>query len=350
MSEVASWGLVGAGSVGNELMRQLGKDYVADRFTISPAPSFIMRSTGLMGPDGSTPLSVETLEEIDELPDVTFIAIPSSSDGKEAKDYITTVLERGKIAVTAEKGAIASHYEYLKDISSNFSRLGINATVGGGTRILEVAKQYAQDVDNITQIHLALNGTLSTIMSLVGPQFGSGMPLGQAVHQAVELGYAEPGSETPDEVLRAEAEGDIPKKTAIFFNVLQLGKTVIDWSDLSFDLTSEHVSHAVEEAKVRRFIVSLYSPGYLSRSAKCPEDDIIGGFDVMHDGWRLVGGFRHTDRNPLFSPLSSTTGPSNGAVIGLGPDETDGVYIAVGPGAGVRPTANTMIDDYIARR
>jgi hypothetical protein len=113
-------------------------------------------------------------------------------------------------------------------------------------------------------------------MSLVGPQFGTGMPLGQAVQQAVELGYAEPGSETPDEVIRAEAAGDIPKKTAIFFNVLGLGESVLKWSDLEFDLSREDVSHAVEEAKVRRFIVSLYSPSYLARSAKCPEDDIIG--------------------------------------------------------------------------
>lgn len=348
--EATRWGLIGAGSIGAEIMRQLGQDYVAERFNMSQLPDFVVRSAGVMAPDCVTQLPYEDIDAIEDFPEVTFVAIPSSDDGEVAHDYITKILDKGKIAVTAEKGAISNNFTELQDRSDDFKRLGVNATVGGGTRLIEAAQVYCHDVENITQIHLALNGTLSAIMSFVGPSNGFGMSLGQAVRQAIELGYAEPGSENPNDVIKAEAEGDVPKKAAILFNKLGLSKNILDWRDLRFELTDEEVSHAVEEAKLRRFIVSMYSPGYLKKTSKCPEDAVIGGFDVEHDKWRLVGGFRHIDRNPLFSALAAPSGPSSGFVIGLGPDETDGVYNVVGPGAGVRQTANTMIDDFIVRR
>lgn len=350
MAETTEWGLIGAGNIGSELMRQLGQDYVAERFNMSRLPSFVVRSSGIMEADCVTPSQYECFDDIDDLPDVLFLAIPSSDDGEVAHNYISSALDRGTTIVTAEKGSIANHFPDLRWRSKDFKYLGVNATVGGGTRMLDVARNYCQDVENITQIHLALNGTLSAIMSSVGPVGGFGMSFGKAVRQAVQQGYAEPGSSSPGDVLKAEAEGDIPKKTAIFFNKLGLSATYVDWRNLKFELTDEQISHAVEEAKIRRFVVSLYSPNYLSNVSKCPEDAIIGGFDVEHDGWRLVGGFRHVDRNPLFAALTAPSGPSNGFVIGLGPDETDGVYSLVGPGAGVKETANTMIDDFVSRR
>lgn len=349
MANATEWGLIGAGSVGGELARQLNQDYVAERLEMNQLPSFVMRSTGLMGPDGKSPLGPKSLEDIDDFPEVVFLAIPSSDDGNVAKGYIDTVLERGKIAVTAEKGAIANHFEELKESSDQFARFGINATVGGGTRVLEIARTYCDDIDNISQIHLAVNGTLAAIMSSIAPPGGDGMSLGQAVHQAVELGYAEPNAKTSYDVIKGEAEGDIPKKTAIFFNKLGLTKELIDWDELKFNLTDEEIGQAIEEAETRRFIVSLYSPMHLVKNPKGPEEGKIGGFDIEHEGWRVVGGFRHIKRNPLFSRIASSTGPSNGLVIGLGPDETDGVFALTGPGAGVNTTANTMIDDFVAR-
>jgi len=82
--------------------------------------------------------------------------------------------------------------------------------------MLEVAQNYLVDSNNVTQMHLVLNGTLSAIFSSIAPQGGSGMSLGAAVHQAVEMGYAEPGAESYIDVIRGEAEGDIPKKNSHF--------------------------------------------------------------------------------------------------------------------------------------
>ena len=350
MNETQEWALIGYGSIGQEVARQLQQPEVAHRLGLSILPQFVMRSSGIMAPDGHTPMQYESLRDMEELPEVTFVALPSTDDGEVAYTQLVHILKRGKMAVTAEKGAMANYFSELRSASDNFKRLGVNATVGGGTRLINIGREYCRDRDNVKQIHLSLNGTLSAILSSVAPPHGAGMPLGQAAYQAMQLGYAEPGASSPYDVIRGEALGDIPKKTSIFFNAVGLSEHPLDWEDLCFDLSDEQISQVIEEAKIRRFIVSIYPEDYLVNHLKGPDNDKVSGFSVLHEGWRIIGGFRHIDRNPLFSPLADITGPGNGIVVGLGPDETDGVYALTGPGAGPRPTVNTMLDDYLDRR
>ncbi|HUP26440.1 MAG TPA: hypothetical protein VM124_02210 [Candidatus Limnocylindrales bacterium] len=350
MSEPARWGLIGYGKIGGEVARQLGQEDVAARMGLSPLPSFIVRRTGIMEPDGETPSRFSSLAEIDDFPEVTFIALPSTNDGIVATEHISHILERGKVAVTAEKGSLANNFALLKELSDGFRRLGINAAYGGGTREMDVAKIYCRDLANVSQIHLVPNGTTTGILSLVGPRGdASPMSLGQAVEQALVLKYADPGSETPEEVIKQEVEGDIPKKTAIYFNNVGLSPKLLNWHDLRFELSSADLQRVRREARIRRFIVSLYSQRF--HDTVCPvEEDIISGFDVQHDGWQIVGGFQHVESNPLFADLARLTGPGNGAVYGLGPYERDGVYHNTGPGAGVGPTVNTKLDDWLRIR
>ncbi|HEY5152441.1 MAG TPA: hypothetical protein VII55_00535 [Candidatus Saccharimonadales bacterium] len=346
MSAPATWGLIGFGNIGREIVRQVGQPKVADRLGLQPAPEFIAESKGIMKADGRTPGGYQSLDDVPKLPDVVFVAIPSSDDGKAAYKYISHILDKGKLVITAEKGALANHYSALQAASDDFKRFGVTATVGGGTRLLQVAREYCQDIENITQIHLALNGTLAAIMDWVAPLQGAGLPLSEAAKRAIERGYAEPGSDSAAAIIRTEAEGDIPKKLAIFCNSVGLGGSLLDWNKLRFSLTDKQIEKAVDPAVPRRFIVSLY-PVSSAEGQAGPEDDIVGGFNVSHGSWRLAGGFRRIDANPLFGALSALTGPGNGMVIGLGPETSDGVYAITGPGAGVSPTVNAMIDDYV---
>ncbi|GEM_PF-1185380 len=362
--ELATWGIIGPGAVGTEVMRQLAQPEIAARLDMNVAPQFVMRSTGIYAPnqdysplDGSGKftsfdknfgaINASTLEEMDDLPDVVFLAMGTTDDGNVPADYISQILARGSMVVTAEKGAAANHFERLQDESEGFARLGINASVGGGTRLMKAVEPYATDPENITQIHLAFNGTLAAIMASVG----SGQTLGQAVDQAVTLGFAEPGASSPQDVIRGEAEGDTPKKTAIFFNKLGLGP-LLNWRDLKFELSDKDIERAVEGADHRRFLVSVYSKLHTDRTTHPVENGVMGGKEYRHqDGWLIQSGFRHTKRNPLFGAFTLTSGADVGAVIGLGPNESDGVYRLTGPGAGLGPTANTMIDDFgIMRR
>lgn len=345
MPELDSWGLAGYGNIGKEVVQQISQPEVAKRLGLNPLPEFVLRSSGLKGPDGETPNLAVSLNELPELPDVTFIAVPSTEDGSKAFSLINTILGEDKKVVTAEKGALANYFSTLEEVSDRFNNLGINATVGGGTRMMEVFQVYSQDPENISQVHLVVNGTLTAILSSIGPKEGKGISLGQAAAQAKSLGYSEPGAESPYDVIRMEATSDVPKKAAIFFNVAGLSDEILGWEDLQFDLSDDEISGVVEEAKVRRFAVSIYSEKH-AQNHKCPENDIIGGFEVEHDGWKIVGGFRHMEYNPLFSDLYDLSGPGNGFVVGLGTDEKDGVYPCKGPGAGPSPTVNTMLDDY----
>ncbi|MBP6880676.1 hypothetical protein KBC31_03555 [Candidatus Saccharibacteria bacterium] len=336
------WSLYGYGLIGREVARQISLPHVSDRLGLESEPEFIVRSDGAYGPDGKK-LNQKELTT----PKVGFVAIPSSGDGSLAKNYISQILDNGGRVVTAEKAALSGFFSELKDKSDNFKRFGINASVGGGTRMMEVAKTYTRDLSNITQIHLVVNGTLTSIMSSIGPTSGSGVPLGQAVEQAIALGFAEPGADTPADVIAAEAAGDLPKKSSIFINVLGLTKKIVSWQDMSFEITEKDLHVIEEEAITRRAIVSLYNLDY---SSVGPESGIIGGFDKTIENWRVVAGFRNTMRNPLFTSLGRLTGAGNGLVIGLGPNESDGVIKLEGQGAGAKPTVNTMLDDYLKIR
>jgi len=70
-----------------------------------------------------------------EQADIVFVCISTKDKGEAALQYITYALAAGKYVVTAEKGALAYHFETLKPY---LSKIGFTATVGGGSELLDM--------------------------------------------------------------------------------------------------------------------------------------------------------------------------------------------------------------------
>lgn len=363
MSELNTWGAVGYGTIGQELFRQIMAPGVAERNGLKRSPEFVLTGHSqynylpdkdAIGKIHGTPLSMEAYDTIFDgsgaspipSPDVVFVTIPSDDAGDTALRYLLPPLDAGKIVVTAEKAALANHYDTLRKRSGNFARLRHNASVGGGTGIIDSLRERCIDPGNVNELHLSLNGTLSYIWGQVGPRQGLGTSLGEAVQQAQRLGYAEPGNNDAFAIIRAEAEQDVPKKVANLFNRLELTKELLHWKGLHFTLEDTSIHRAITEAAKRRLLVSIYPAGQDFHE----NEDVINRRVTRHAGWDIVMGFHDVEANPLYGPLANVVGASNGYTIGLGPNNVDGTYGNFGPGAGPNPTANRMIDDMLQAR
>lgn len=348
MSEF-SWGLMGynpenPNNIGHEITTQIENSH--ERLQLERMPRWVLRSSGLMAPDGVTPHQTGELEQMAEFPDVVFVALPSSDDGEPAYSLIMQSLEKGATVITCEKGALANRFQDLKEASGNFERLGFNATVGGGAKPMEKAKADLRDPDNVKAIHMKPNATLNFISGRLSTDGQEPASPEVAVKEAIEKGLAEPGSHDILSVIHTEAEGDIPKKLAIFLNQSGLlePNDYIDWHELAFKLTDKQIRTALENPDTHHFISSIYP----TDRGEVPDVGRLGGFDVTHGRWRLVGGFIDPRKVQSMQALINLSGTDSCIVISLGPpDSSDGDYPIPGPGAGPGPTVNAMLDDFI---
>lgn len=259
--------------------------------------------------------------------DILFLAIPTFDDGKTAFNYIQTSLDEGVPIVTCEKGALSNYFSEL-ELDVNKHKIGYSATVGGGSRLLRYLQERVGP--NVEEIHAVVNGTLNYIFD----QISKGRSLGEVVNETQTLGYAEPGTTNPLEVINKEATGDVPMKTSILFNVCNLVEKRIKASEIIVHpIKSSELKKLVEEAINRRYIVSI--------TRYDNKEEVIGGFKSKLNEWYISAGFKNINKNPLFRELIPS-GVNNAILISEG---QYGNYILSGPGAGAGPTANSMIID-----
>ena len=325
-------GIIGRGLIGSELYKRLqtgGWDVVgvANKSGFSKN----LPKTGTIIPivvqydNPSKVIDVFFQEGVD----VMFLAIPTLDDGEIAQDYIRQSITAGIPIVTCEKGALGNYFNEV----FNSQMLGYNAAVGGGTRLLRYAR--TQCSVQTEEIHAVINGTLNYIFE----GLSNGRSLGEVVDETIRLGYAEPGTENPLDVLNKEAVGDVPMKAAILFNVCGLTDDKIRARDvIRKELQENDLSNLVREAKKRRYIVSI--------TRDDESEDVIGGFRSQVGNWIISAGFKNVDENPLYHSLMPG-GVNNALLISEGKYGKDGHYKVSGPGAGAAPTTSTMIKDAI---
>lgn len=318
MKYKAKIGIIGKGLIGTQLARQLCQEGYKILIAIN--------SSGVYDGTDKKIDRNENYENHLSKVDALCLAIPTKDDGSIAMGYILGSLANHKPIVTCEKGSLSNYFSELKN---GLDMIGYSATVGGGTRLL----RFGQDrmSSRVVEIHAILNGTLNYVFSGVA----EGRTLGEVVNEAQKLGYAEPGADSHLEVINAEANRDIPMKTAILFNILGLGEIKAK-NIKTKQITERCLQNLIKQAKQRRYIVSM--------ARRKLQDDTIGGFDYNSGGWFISAGFKHIDENPLFSKLK-ISGVNNALLFYEGKDGENGTYDLSGQGAGPGPTTASMIKD-----
>lgn len=306
-------GIIGTGRIGTEL---------SERITQRGWELLIAKTSGIYIRKEKIAELHDWLECFKNL-DIVCLCIPTLDDGVIAYEYIKVLIDNNIPVVTCEKGALGNYFPELKHW---VNKIGYSATVGGGTRLLPWLRERL--TLGTREVHLIINGTLNFIFD--GLSSGRGA-LDEMVAEAKTLGYTEPGAKNPSEVINNEANKDVPNKVSVLLNTCGFGEIRAKDIDVK-PIFEDDLKKLVREATSRRYIVSI--------TRETNEEDVIGGFKFLLNGWHVSAGFKNRSHNPLF--LQFVPPGVNNAVLIYG---ADGTYILTGPGAGVIPTVGSMMRD-----
>ncbi|MDO5531493.1 homoserine dehydrogenase [Sutterella sp.] len=170
-------GLLGFGTVGRSVAELLAERDCGIELC------YILRRPGKAG----GPLMTESFDEIINDPAVD-VVVDVLSGIEPSHDYMVRALRAGKAVVTANKAALAAHYEELTAAAEAAGRpLLFEASCGGGIPWIENVKKAAR-VDMIEAMQGILNGTGNYILDRMD-RFG--MEFDAALAEAQAKGYAE---------------------------------------------------------------------------------------------------------------------------------------------------------------
>ncbi|OIJ21973.1 hypothetical protein BKP45_04660 [Anaerobacillus alkalidiazotrophicus] len=230
-----------------------------------------------------------------------------------ALDYITLLLMKKIPVITANKELVAKHGPLLENLASKYnSFIGYEATVAGGIPIVNTLNSQLQwsAVEKVSGI---LNGTTNYIITKLADGKRS---FENVLKEAQQLGFAE-----------ADPTADIEGFDALYKLQILCKLCFGAWvSDEQFQ---------------RKGMSHLKSWHFKAGEALGLKLKYIA--EAYYDGREVQGTISpcFIDKN---HPLSAIENENNGVHI-----KTDwlGDFVTAGPGAGKRPTATSMIEDYL---
>ena len=228
------------------------------------------------GPCFSTVDSMTAAKELDY--DVLMELTPLNIfTGQPATDHIKAALERGKCAVSANKGPLAWHYKELRDLAEqNGTRFFFETTVMAGTPTFNLADHCLQFC-KIDKIEGILNATTNFILK----EMAKDVPIDEIMRRGREQGFleADPSMDT---------EGwDASAKLTVLMNVLMdagLTPDKIDRTGIT-GVTAEDIA----AAKTRGNVIKLMCRGTKDadgnvtatvRPEEIPANDVFAGEDL----------------------------------------------------------------------
>jgi bifunctional aspartokinase / homoserine dehydrogenase 1 len=349
-SQTLSIGLVGAGSVGKEFLRQLDgqlarlkQDFDVDlrvraianskRMVLADRPIDLAQWSRVLETDGES-LDLDRLAahvHADHLPHAALIDCTASDAVARRYD---SWLANGIHVITPNKRANASDIDYYRRLRRSNRAVGAHylyeTTVGAALPIIQTLRDLVQTGDEISEIEGILSGTLSFLFN----SFDGSRPFSALVEQARSLGYTEPDP-------RDDLSGmDVARKITILAREMGLP---IELADV--DLRSL-VPEALQRGTVGEFLSAL--PRHddemeaLRRDAAAKESVLRFVGRVTRDGKASVGLRSYATTHP-FARVHLT----DNIVLFRTSRYRENPLVVQGPGAGREVTAAGVFADLL---
>ena len=291
--------LLGCGAVGRGVL-----DYLLARPDLFEVNPVLVRRPGKYG--RVTRFTTQPSEALANRPDVV-VELLGGAD--EPADLMRTALRHGAQVVTANKAALARHYDSLHACAeAGGGSLRYSASVGGGAPVLEMLRQLSGAVVVVEGV---MNGTCNYLLS----RFGEGWAFEEAVAKAQELGYAEADPSTDVDGHDAAAKLSILVREA--FGVSLPPERIAKPSLRSVD------PEAVRAALARGQVIKQVGRCRLLADGGLEAEVVLEALDLSH-------------------PLAGTQNEENRFLV----TDADGmVHEVFGKGAGRWPTATAVFAD-----
>ncbi|MBP1913301.1 homoserine dehydrogenase [Lederbergia galactosidilyticus] len=254
-------------------------------------------------------LVTNNIQEILAIPDLDVI-FESIVGAEPTNRYLDEAIEYGCHIITANKEMFAKHGEALLEKAlENDVQIGFEATVAAGVPVIRTIQQQLQ-LNKIGRVQALLNGTSNFILTEMRKKQ---LPFAKVLKTAQSLGFAE-----------ADPTNDVEGIDA-FYKIMILSQLIYgeqpEWNTVE-----------------------------LKGIASVPEDKIYhsdGRYKHIAELEKVGDRIQATVRPIIVDeqhPLYSVEGVDNAVVL-----ETSlaGAIMIQGPGAGSKPTASAMLEDFI---
>lgn len=258
------------------------------------------------------------VDKITDSPEVFFnseydIVFEAISGEQPALDYVSYLLTKGVPVITANKELIAKHGKTLEKIAKRHKTfIGFEAAVAGGIPIVNVLRGQLQWTE-IKQVTGILNGTTNYILTKL--QKGN-QTFNEVLKEAQELGYAE--FDPTNDIEGIDALYKIQILSRLCYGIWPkadqfMRKGISTFESWHFKIAQKYncqIKYIAKASFDGTNVSGFVAPCFLSNEHPLARiDDVNNGIQLESD-WL-------------------------------------GKYVASGPGAGKRPTATSMIEDYL---
>ena len=310
-------GIAGLGTVGSAVLANLQQN--ADRLAMVLGRRIEVAGVCARNRTKNRAVALDDVKWFDSAtelavsPDIdAFVELIGGSEGI-AREAVEAALAAGKHVVTANKALLAHHgYELARAAEAKGVALLFEASVAGGIPVIKTMRE-ALIGNDIKRVYGILNGTCNFILTKMQEE---GSAFETALAEAQALGYAE--------------------------------------ADPSFDIGGQDAAH-----KLALLTSIAFGTRVAINEIHCEGIENIRRADIEAAdelGYRikLLGVAVRTDSgiearvNPVLVPKDSAIGEVSGVTNAI---ELEGDYVGdlllVGPGAGAKPTASSVISDIV---